>query len=117
MPTIGYTEVCSGPKGKVIKWSGLAHGDDGTPYILPYKTDRSVQVYGTFGAAGTATIQGSNDVSGSITYATLNDPQGNALTITAAKIEQILECSLQVRPVVTGDATTALTVLLMLTSE
>lgn len=50
--------------------------------------DMCVQVAGTFGGA-TVLVQGSND---GTNYATLNDPQGNALSIaTTAKIEQLLE--------------------------
>lgn len=71
--------------------------------------DRSVQVTGTFGAGGNLRIQGSND--DGTTYAALNDPQGNALNIAAAKIEQVSEIPLLTRPLVTaGDGTTDLDV-------
>ena len=71
--------------------------DDGSPIpesFMDY-VDRTVQVKGTFGADGTILIEGSNHGG---TYATLNDPQGTALSITAAKLEQIMEVPLLMRP-------------------
>lgn len=69
--------------------------------------DRSVQVTGTFGAGGNLNIEGSND--GGTTAAILTDPQGNALSFTATKIEQITEVCELVRPKVSaGDGTTSL---------
>ena len=71
--------------------------------------DRSVQVLGTFGAAGNLRVEGSND--GGTTYAVLSDPQGNALNVTAAKVEAITEVTLLTRPFITaGDGTTDLDV-------
>lgn len=71
--------------------------------------DRSVQVFGTFGAGGNLRIEGSND--GGSNWATLNDPSSTALNITAAGIEEILEiCGLVRARVTAGDGTTSLTV-------
>jgi hypothetical protein len=73
--------------------------------------ERCVTVHGTFGAGGSITIQGSND---GTNWFALTDPQGNALTKTAAAIEQVLESPLYIRPLVTaGDGTTSLTVILL----
>lgn len=75
----------------------LEEHDTGLPIpeaFMDY-VDRSVQVTGTFGDDGEITIEGSNH--GGV-YATLNDPQGNALVITTAKIEQVLEQALLLRP-------------------
>jgi hypothetical protein len=44
----------------------------------------------------------------------LTDPQGNDLVISTAKIELISEATVYVRPVVAGDGTTDLTVLILL---
>ena len=75
--------------------------------------DRSVQVFGTFGAAGNLRVEGSND--GGTTWATLTDPQGNALDFTSAKIEAITEiCELVRARVTAGDGTTSLTVAFLL---
>lgn len=99
-------------RAQLITWSGLLNGDDGGPVDWVDFADRCVQVTGTFGAAGSVTLQGSND--GTV-WSTLADPQGNALTVTAAKIEQVLELPRYVRPIVTaGDGTTNLVVTLVM---
>lgn len=96
---------------RIAAWAGLLNGDDGSPLGSSDYSDRSVQVTGTFGAAGSVSIEGSND---GTNYAQLSDPQGNALAITAAKIEQISELTRYIRPRVTaGDGTTTLVVTLL----
>lgn len=108
----------------IVTWSGLLNGDDGAPFVFPDKADKSIQVTGTFGAAGNLRFEGSNaqgyipSLTGGTalipTYATLNDPQGNVLDVTAAKIEQVLENTNVVRPRVTaGDGTTNLVCVLV----
>ena len=100
---------------KLFKWVELGNGDTGEIISLPKHSDRSIQVLGTFGAGGTCTIQGTN-MDASETWATLNDPQGSALTVTTAKIETILENTYKIRPNITaGDGTTLLDVYLLLT--
>jgi hypothetical protein len=97
---------------KKFTWTGLANGDDGVPIDWAQWADRSIQVLGTFGAAGNLRWLGSND--DGTTYATLTDPQGNALDITSAKIESITEISQKAKPSVTaGDGTTSLTVVVI----
>lgn len=67
--------------------------------------DRNVQVLGTFGVGGNLRVEGSND--DGTTYAVLTDPQGNALNVTAAKVEGINEVPLWTRPFISaGDGTT-----------
>lgn len=97
-----------------VKWTGLDSDDSGVPFILPGPLGGlSVQVTGTFGVGGTIVIEGSGFVS-SPTYATLSDSKGTALSITAAKIEEITETPYLLRPRVTGgDGTTSLEVRLM----
>ncbi len=91
-----------------FRWTGLLNGDDGSPIDWSTFADRSVQVTGTFGAGGSVRMEGSND---GVNYAALTDPQGNALDITGAKIEQLQEVTLYLRPRVTaGDGTTNLAV-------
>lgn len=71
--------------------------------------DRSVQVFGTFGAGGSVLIEGSNDGEH---WSALADPQGSPLVFNTAKIEAVLECTRHLRPVVAaGDETTDITVL------
>lgn len=93
-------------KVRLITWSGLLNGDNGAPAQWVEFADRCFQVTGTFGAGGSLTMEGSND---GINWAALADPQGNALTFTAQKVEQALELPRYVRPNVTaGDGTTSL---------
>jgi hypothetical protein len=89
-------------------WENLLASDVGEAARDEDAPDRSVQVFGAFGAGGSLTLQGSND---GVTWATLHDPQGNDLVFAAAGIEQILEATKFVRPVAAGDGTTDLTVI------
>ncbi len=94
---------------RTLFWQGLTDdsSDSGAPADLKNHADRSVQLIGTLGAGGACTIQGSND--GGTTWATLNDPQGDALVLTALGLYQIQEYSKEVRPLITaGDGTTDL---------
>lgn len=99
---------------KRVTWGALANGDAGDAVSAdnaPW-SDRCVQVSGTFGASGTVVVEGSND---GVNWATLNSPQGTALSFTAAGIKQVLEGTLYIRPRVSaGDGTTALAVCMML---
>lgn len=100
---------------KLFKWENLLNGDTGESISLPKHSDRSIQVIGTFGGGGICTIQGTNMNTGE-TWATLADPQDNALIITSAKIKAILENTYKIRPNITaGDGTTNLNVYLLLT--
>ena len=82
----------------VTSWTDLASGDTGQPVVLAQFADRTVQVGGTFDGASLI-FEGSND---GATYHTLMDPQGNALSFTAAGLEAVLELPLWVRPRVSG---------------
>jgi len=105
-PVPGY-----GEDSVVIQWSGLLNGDDGSPIEMPGSADRSIQVSGTFGAGGTIILEGSND---GTNYVTLADPQGTAISKTAAAIEAVLELTRYIRPRVTaGDGTTNLVATLL----
>ena len=102
----------------LVKWTGLtkATDDTGTPFVCPHYADKSIQLIGTLGVAGECTIQGSN-MATSPTYATLADPQGNALVMTGLKIEQVLENTYLIRPSITnGDANTLLDVYMLVFS-
>lgn len=100
--------------GVGITWTGLLNGDDGQWFDTLDFADISIEVGGTFGVGGTLIIEGSNlatPPATSVAAHTLNDPQGNALSFTAAKMEQVLEMPRWIRPRVTGgDGTTSLTV-------
>ncbi len=100
--------------GLGITWTPLTFTglDDGRAFDTLDYADISVQVFGTFGVGGSLRIEGSNEATPT-TWATLNDPQANALDFTAAKIEQVLEMPRWIRPRITaGDANTSLTCVL-----
>jgi len=118
MATVNYEKIFTEVRGvQVIAWKGLKNGDTGQPYECAPWSDKSVQVSGTFGTGGNCRIEGSLMVSNPA-WATLNDAQGNALDITIAKIETILEHTYQIRPNITaGDASTNLDVYLIMYSK
>lgn len=92
-------------------WAALANGDEGAPVGHEFYRDRSVQVFGTFDT-GNVTWMGSLDGSN---WAPLSDPQGNVLTLSAAKIESVLEAVKFIKPVVVGGSgTTNLTCMLLI---
>lgn len=100
----------------IVQWANMANGDVGQAFNeFPFWSDRSVQVAGTFGAGGNCRIVGSNDRTN---FATLTDPPGNDLDFTSAKIENVAEATLEIKPSITGgDGTTSLTVTLLLTRK
>jgi hypothetical protein len=107
-PTVSYA-----PNGQrdavLVTWTGLLNGDTGTPVEVPAAFgDRTMQVSGTTGVGGSITLEGSND---NTNFIALTDPQGNAVTKTAAAMEVIEEAPRYVRPNVTaGDGSTSFTV-------
>lgn len=122
-----YAHGGNAPSSFIVTWGPMANGDDGKPFVCPNRADKSIQVLGTFGAGGNAKIEGTNkqayNPDGSAIalvtadYATLNDPQANALDVTAAKIEQVLENPNAIRPRITaGDGTTALTIIMVVSA-
>lgn len=110
MATLDYTLVPSTVLTlNRVKWTPLTQTNNvGAAFGMSDFQDRSVQVFGTFGGA-TVTIEGSND--DGTTWATLNDPFGNALSFTAAGLKAITELPQYIRPNVSGaGGTTSLTV-------
>lgn len=84
-----------------VKWTGFAaSGDVGTAVALPAFPDRTVQILGTFAGSIAVELQGSLD--GGTTWSPLTDPQGNAISKTAAAIEAITELVPLVRPKATA---------------
>lgn len=109
MATITKTTIATGnSRSVVIQWASLANGDDGGVIPFSQYADKSVQVTGVFGVAGSVLLEGSND---GTNYVALTDVQGNALAFTSAQIKQVTEISAFTRPRVTGgDGDTLLTV-------
>lgn len=103
---------------QIIRWSGLRLGDEGEPFECPFWAGKTVQVYGTFGTGGTVVVEGTLDVGLTPVYAILTDPQGNAISKTAASIETVAENVYKIRPRITGGtASTDLTVVLLVASK
>lgn len=98
----------------IVKWPSLANEDTGRPYSHASFNDRSVDVLGTFGSGGTVLIEGSNEVIAT-SFATLNDQQGNPVSVTLRKIVAIMENVVHIRPRVSAvDANTLIDVYLLL---
>jgi hypothetical protein len=101
-----------------VKWVGIKQSDTMEPFPCPPVAEKSVQVTGTFGAAGTVTVEGSNWDPGESTplFGPLTDPQANAISFTTAKIEAVLENTSLIKPVLAGgDGTTLLAVRMWMT--
>lgn len=100
--------------GSVMKitWETLTTtNDQGTPLSIPKFIDKTVTVTGTFGAGGTVKFQGSND---GTNWYDLSDPQGNAISKTAAGIEAVQENPWKIRPFISaGDGTTDIDVIVI----
>lgn len=80
-------------------WEALTSANlDGAPLAINRRTDRTVQVVGTFDGC-TVTIQGSLD---GTNWFTLNDLQGTALTFTSARGEGVSEVVTFIRPLVSS---------------
>lgn len=92
----------------LLDWAGLLNADQGSAVQFAKYADRCVQVTGTFGAAGSVTVEGSNN---GVNWFPLSRMAGGPATFTAAGGAQILDNPLFMRPNVTaGDGTTNLTV-------
>lgn len=88
-------------------WTPVTESDTCVPISMPEHSDKSVHVSGTFGSASVA-VQGSNN--GGASFASLNDPTGTVIAITAEKIKAVLENTVQVKPVATGGSAQSLTI-------
>ena len=94
------------------QWALLANGDTGDWVSAAEWSGKTFQVSGTFGAGGSVSIQGSNDLNPT-NAAILSNWQGTALTATAAGFLTARDMPIWVRPIVTaGDGTTSILVTL-----
>jgi len=105
MTVVPYTIISNSEKEACIEWTGLAGSNTGQPMQFNNLTKKSVQVFGTIGAA--ITIQGSNDPNvpldyqnntSNATWVTATDPAGNALSYSSAGGGQILQSYKYFRP-------------------
>ncbi|MDB4893144.1 MAG: hypothetical protein JWL61_4999 [Gemmatimonadetes bacterium] len=111
-PTITTLETLYGHAHQV-SWGPFAAGDTFTPYPNPGSADRSIHVFGTFGAS-TITVVGSNETATPTSMVALHDPSGTAISITAAGITQISEVTNWIAPVCTGGAASGMTAALVI---
>ena len=108
-----------------VTWASLDDDDSGKAVDLSGYPDKTVQILGTFGGA-TCKLYGSNDPAvitdrnagtlfGSKTAEWINvvDPQGNAISKTAAAVEAVLENTQYYCPVNTGGSGTTLSVIIV----
>ena len=96
----------------VISWANIGTTDNvGSSEPVPGSHIKSVQFDGTFGAAATITLEGSNNGSN---WVVLTDLQGNSISKTSAAIEGIQEHTRYVRPKLAsgGDGSTAIDITL-----
>lgn len=93
-------------------WTPAANGETSDEVAGSNFIGAALQVYGTFGAGGTILLEGSND---GVVYATLDDFNGDPVSITAASIVYLSQTPVFVRMRVSaGDVTTSLTAILLL---
>ncbi len=103
MATVAPTGEWIGRGVYQTTWSTLTSGDVGGAESASRLPDKTIFVSGTLDGGG-VTLQGSNNTATG-PWGTLNDPQGNALTLTVTgTIEAVLENTRFVRPTSTGGA-------------
>lgn len=111
-----FPDTHMGPGRSLLgSYTGLLNGDDGAPCAMLGYDEVSIVVTGTFGAGGSATLEGSHD---GVTYFALRNHAGTAIAITAAGGDVAAASAFRfVRPRVTaGDGTTSLGATLFLRS-
>jgi hypothetical protein len=95
----------------------IANGDYLAPLDLSDYSDKTVHVYGTFGAGGSLTLFGSNNPDDAMTvpdpvtgsWAPIEDSTGNAITKTSKSLEALVPNADLISGLVTaGDSNTAL---------
>jgi hypothetical protein len=91
-------------------WAGMVTGDTITAQQIPGNCgDRAVQFSGTFAGGTSVSLTGSLIAGGAGTYATLTDPQGNAITKTATGLEQVTELTDWVKPTIASGSADSVT--------
>lgn len=110
LATRSVTDVIGEDGARIITWSTLDADDDALPVRLGDWRIRSVQADGTFGDAGSCSIQGSNTAA-SGSWIALTSDGTNAIALTDSTPTPVFEDTLYVKPLATaGDGTTALVI-------
>lgn len=115
MAEIAYDAVPTFGRTVRVTWPNMTNGDTGQPYPAFGAADAVAHVFGTFTGSGTVIMECSLQAT-PVEYFDLKDPQGNAMTYTAEDAEMISQVGGFVRPRVTGDATTDITVIALFRS-
>jgi uncharacterized protein YdgA (DUF945 family) len=113
-PAAGYPLDIQGDGSVLVfRFTGLTTTNaDTAPIPFAQWADRSVQIDGTWGTGGSASVEGSND---GTNYFILNNAQNTAATLTANGLKQIVEVPRYARVRVTaGDGTTNLNATIVL---
>jgi len=100
-----------GEQALTVTWAGLTQAslDTGDISCFADYGDKTFQVIGTLGVAGSVLIEGSND---GVNFSPLSNRQGTAMSFTAIGMNTSQDKPMFVRPRVTaGDGTTSLTVI------
>lgn len=110
MASVAATATVTGLNGVTrISWS-LGAGDTGKAVNLANFPDKTVHMTATFGSA---TLRGSNLATPDDTVAgdwfNLTDPQGTAITLTAAGGKLVAENPLWISPITTGGSAYVIT--------
>ena len=93
-------------------WQGLGLGDDGQAVKLPGAADRTIQVFGSFTGGASVTFECSLEATPT-NWFPCTDLQGNAISLSAAGGEFVVENAVWYRPrVVSGDGSTDIDVVL-----
>lgn len=111
MSSVGFTKVPTLGDSASYSWS-LGAGDTGAPLAMSTFPDKTVHITGTFGSV---TLRGSNkekpNDATAVDWFDLTDPQGNAITLTAAGGVLIAENPLWISPITTGGSGYVVTIL------
>ena len=98
-----------GDEVHIISWDLTGPNESGESIEMPGSSIRSVQIDGTFNGS-TCLFEGSND---GVTWFTLTNPQGVAISTSADSLDAIQELTRFVRPTVTGLVEMEITILLL----
>lgn len=90
-------------------WSAMGNSDTGTKEELSRYPNKSVTFNGTFGGA-TVVLEGSDD---DVTYFTVNDIKGNAVSTNAAARFDVVDVPKFMRPRTSGGTGTSINVTLI----
>jgi len=108
MATITSTIDSDGP-GETVTWSAVTTGDTGSAFTAAGYVHGFVTFAGTFNGGTTVILQGSND---GTTWAALENPNGDAISATAAGGFEVRTGARYVRPSVSSGSADSVNVVL-----